>query len=327
MAIRTIRYAMLLITALLASAVVAQAQQQTSSAITAGKSTTEAGFRFPDLLAQARSVKGPGFSLMPAGSTISTTGAAFTITPMAPAANLQVVGGGTLGRLTKWTGLTSGNSVIGNSTIFEDKFGMVGIGTDAPTSRLTVMGLIESKGAGGGVKFPDGTIQTTAGVAPGQVVSSLNGLTGAVALAAGSNITITPSGNTLTIASSTQDPALSAFQAQAELFFDGGLTIFGQIAVVPANKRLVIEYVTVKVRTDGHIDICSLNTTVNGLLVSHSVVPIRLPEQSTTVFVADKQVRIYADGGSEVSVFINRTIAASEGLVIITISGHLVSIP
>ena len=98
-----------------------------------------------------------GFSLMPASSrTAMGNFSAFPITPMA--ANPPVVGSGSLGRLTKWTGFSS-NSVIGNSTIFEDKFGMVGIGTDTPTSRLTVAGMIET--LGGGLKFPDGTIQTT----------------------------------------------------------------------------------------------------------------------------------------------------------------------
>ncbi|MEK9145006.1 MAG: hypothetical protein AAB339_05295, partial [Elusimicrobiota bacterium] len=38
--------------------------------------------------------------------------------------------------------------------------GMVGIGTSVPSSTLTVVGLIESKG--GGIKFPDGSIQTAA---------------------------------------------------------------------------------------------------------------------------------------------------------------------
>src|SRR3989440_2417327 len=109
----------------------------------------------------------------------------------------------------------------------------VGIGTTAPTSKLTVAGLIET--TTGGVKFPDSTIQTTAAaggitgvttgagltgggtsgnvtlsiadsgvtaakIASGQVVRNLNGLTDNVTLAAGANVTITPTGNTLTIA-------------------------------------------------------------------------------------------------------------------------------
>lgn len=98
-----------------------------------------------------------GFSLMPAGRGVNTGAPGFTITA---GPNLQVLGSGTTGRLTKWTGLTGSNSFIGDSTIFEDKFGLVGIGTDTPTSKLTVAGVIETKG-GGGIKFPDGTIQTT----------------------------------------------------------------------------------------------------------------------------------------------------------------------
>jgi hypothetical protein len=158
---------------------------------------------------------------------------------MTPMANLSVIGSGTIGRLPKFTGLTGGNSLIGDSTIFEDKFGKVGIGMDTPTSRLTVAGMIET--TLGGLKFPDGTIQSTAGIssilhdatlagngtaasllgvavagvdtihlannavtgakiANGTLVRSLNGLFDNVTVAAGANITITPSGNTLTIA-------------------------------------------------------------------------------------------------------------------------------
>src|SRR5436309_9899171 len=54
---------------------------------------------------------------------------AWSLTPAA-APGPHVVGDGTVGRLTKWTSFTLTNSVIGNSTIFEDKFGKVGIGTD-----------------------------------------------------------------------------------------------------------------------------------------------------------------------------------------------------
>jgi hypothetical protein len=152
-----------------------------------------------------------------------------------------VVGSGNAGMISKWTGVDSSNTFsIGNSNIFEDKFGKIGIGTQTPTSLLTVQGMIET--TLGGYKFPDGTIQTTAGIpfvihdaslmgdgrnatplgialggvqtihlansavtapkiANGTVVRSLNGLFDNVSLAGGTNITITPSGNTLTIAS------------------------------------------------------------------------------------------------------------------------------
>ncbi len=155
------------------------------------------------------------------------------VTIQASVPNLPVQGSGTIGRLPKWTGLTSSNSFIGDSTIFEDKFGMVGIGTDAPPSKLTVMGMIQT--TLGGYKFPDGTVQTTAGIslvlhdatlsgngtaatplgiatsgvntihlannavtaakiANSTVARSLNGLFDNVTVAAGANITITPSG-------------------------------------------------------------------------------------------------------------------------------------
>jgi hypothetical protein len=318
---------MLLITVMLANTAIAQAQQPTANLLTARLNTKDEP-RFTDLFRQARSVKRAGFSLMPVSGNVGTTAPAYIFTPMA-APNLQVIGNGTIGRLTKWTAFTSSNSVIGNSTIFEDKFGMVGIGTDAPTSRLTVQGLIESQGAGG-VKFPDGTIQTTAGVAPNQVVNSLNGLTGQVMLAAGSNITITPKGNTLTIASGTQNPALSAFQAQVDLPWEGAHTVSGMLAAVPANKRLVIEYVTIRADTTVRVFKCRLTTIVSGTEIRHSILPIALPDDDD-IYVADRQVRIYADGGTNVEFFVSRiSTNMGEGntaRVVITISGHLVDIP
>jgi hypothetical protein len=79
---------------------------------------------------------------------------------IAPSAtSTPVTGSGTTGQLVKWTGSTGSTSIVGDSGIFEDKFGKVGIGTRTPTSLLTVAGMIEI--TLGGLKFPDGTIQTT----------------------------------------------------------------------------------------------------------------------------------------------------------------------
>jgi hypothetical protein len=73
-----------------------------------------------------------------------------------------VVGSGTAGQITKWTGFSGSSPAIGDSGITEDKSGRIGIGTTSPTSTLTVRGTIET--LGGGYKFPDGTVQTTAAV-------------------------------------------------------------------------------------------------------------------------------------------------------------------
>jgi hypothetical protein len=67
-----------------------------------------------------------------------------------------VTGSGTTGRLTKWTS----PATLGDSVVFEDKFGKIGIGTITPTSPLTIQGMVET--TLGGYKFPDGTVQTTA---------------------------------------------------------------------------------------------------------------------------------------------------------------------
>src|SRR5262249_20588688 len=65
----------------------------------------------------------------------------------------------TPGRIAKFTGPKS----LGDSNTTEDGSGKIGVGTTTPTSPLTVQGMIET--TLGGYKFPDGTMQTTAGLA------------------------------------------------------------------------------------------------------------------------------------------------------------------
>jgi hypothetical protein len=71
----------------------------------------------------------------------------------ASALNLQ--GFGTTGQIPQFGG---GNYLI-DSVISQDSSGRIGIGTTSPSSPLTVAGQIETKA--GGIKFPDGTLQTT----------------------------------------------------------------------------------------------------------------------------------------------------------------------
>jgi hypothetical protein len=95
---------------------------------------------------------------------------------MTASSSLNVFGSGTPGRLTKWTAPSGGHSNIVDSIIFESATGRVGIGTDTPTSKLTVQGMIET--SLGGLKFPDGTVQTTAAAAGLNFVHGDSTLTG-----------------------------------------------------------------------------------------------------------------------------------------------------
>ena len=218
-------------------------------------------------------------------------------TDVTPATISQpVTGAGTSGQITKWTGAGPTSNAVGESIITEDKFANIGVGTTTPTSKLTVVGTIETML--GGVKFPDGSTQTTAGIssvthdstlagngilasplgiapggvgplqlasaavtspkiapaavssvhiaseavtsskiAPATVVRSLNGLFENLNLAPGSNITITPSGNSLTIAApgafssvSVTPPITGNGTSQAPLGLAAGSVETGHLA-------------------------------------------------------------------------------------------------
>lgn len=116
--------------------------------------------------------------------------------------NTTLIGSGTNAGVDGITNATAigANAVVSQSnSVVLGNNANVGIGTSAPTAKLEVVGDAKVSGVGNGVVFPDGTKQTTA--APtSSGVTTLNGLTGAVTLSAGSNISITPVGNTLTIA-------------------------------------------------------------------------------------------------------------------------------
>jgi hypothetical protein len=85
--------------------------------------------------------------------------------------NAAAAGSNTPGRIAKFTD----SKFVGDSNITEGDGGKIGIGTALPTSQLTVNGVIEVMGAEGGVKFPDGTLQMTAGLATVSHDSTLKG--------------------------------------------------------------------------------------------------------------------------------------------------------
>jgi hypothetical protein len=296
--------------------------------------------------AQARPQNRAEFSLM----------ASFNLTPLAAGSNLQVLGGGTLGRLTKWTGFTSSNSFIGDSTIFEDKNGLVGIGTDSPTSKLTVNGLIQS--LGGGFKFPDGSVQTTAGVAANDVVRSLNGLKGDVQLAAGANIAVTQGGNVITVAApnvlttvahdatlkgeGTALSPLSVVQSEAtieptgaNLTFSipaGSTNVSATIYTVPAGKRLVIEHVSATciapaTQVTAQFEITA-KPTATAVAVGLRLVPVHIGNLSVgSLSTASTPMKLYGHSGTTIEVTATRDGTSGEASCVFNFSGFLVNLP
>lgn len=202
-----------------------------------------------------------------------------------------VIGSGSPGQLTKWSGSNGASNVLAGSMITEDKFGRIGIGASSNGSKLIVAGTIES--TQGGYKFPDGTVQITA--ANSQAASA--------------------------------DPAKNAFQQ--ELFFDipaAQPTLADMQINIPAGKRLVIEYIAIKAfgfnpgENWNGIDVV---TTLNGIQADFQIVPPLVLAGAAT-FAADKQVKIYADApAAQVEIVPGVT----EDFVRVTVSGYLVDLP
>src|SRR5215471_15225191 len=144
-----------LLIALLVLGVTAVRAQVADSQAGNAKETVRSEFQLSTLLAQSRRRPRLGFSLMPPNILSSAGAPSFSITLAATGPNLPVLGSGTVGRLTKWTGFTSSNSFIGDSSIFEDKYGNVSIGTG--TSMVTIAGTIQA--SGGTTVAHDSTLQ------------------------------------------------------------------------------------------------------------------------------------------------------------------------
>jgi hypothetical protein len=130
--------------------------------------------------------------------------------------------------------LGSNTFPLGDSNIFEDKFGKVGISTASPTSPLTVQGLIET--TLGGVKFPDGTVQTTS--AAGALFNVLHDetLTGNGSLASPLVVAVplvlngaAPSGNPILKVFNTEDSGfgIDAHGGDSSMF-SGGVGVFAE---------------------------------------------------------------------------------------------------
>jgi hypothetical protein len=293
---------------LTAASIQAQAQQSTGSTSEAAPSDAYEVIDVSTLLARTFKARRPGFSLKPSSGAASST----IFTPAAAVPNLLVMGSGTVGRLTKWTGLTSSNSVIGDTSIYEDKFGKVGIGTDSPMSKLTVAGVIESTG---GFKFPDGTVKTSAGVIH--------------------DATLTGEGTTTSPLSAVQAEALIEPIRQSITFSIPSGEFYTEVSLytVPTGKRLVIEHVSAGCamplgqRVQGFA-ILTQPTAGPPTLGALDLVPAFVGDfPGESLFTASTPMKLYGHAGTTVQVFASRRVTTGEPICSFSISGFLVDRP
>jgi hypothetical protein len=290
-----------------------QPLSQSSDGRTSARSSDD--ISFSKLLAQARPNRRPLFSLMPESRNTNLTGPTFSIAPAAVPI-LPVTGTGTLGRLTKWSGFNANNSVIGDSTIFEDKFGKVGVGTDSPGSRLTVAGMIEAKGADGGIKFPDGTVQTTS------ASGALRGVVHDQTLMGGGT-TASPLG----VASPLMVRDLDNPARQPVTFSKNrGDDPF----TVPAGKLLVIEFVSGVIRVvdgdelrDSKVFPVAITEAGQSSGTLHFILGNAIDVSfGSRTFGISQTLRLYASPGSLVQVFPSNLISFGQ----LTVSGYYVDV-
>ena len=194
-----------------------------------------------------------------------------------------VTGTGTTGQLTKWTSLNG----IGDSVISEASTGKIGIGTTAPSSKLTVAGVIES--TTGGVKFPDGTVQTTA-------------------------------------ANKTNSPALQPYARSIDTRFPPSGGPAEAVFTVPAGKQWVIETISLQasLSSQNNFVLVTLNSTVGGETVGYPLFLNKVLTGSATTYGLTQPFKIYADPGTQVIATLIREAATDSGGFSLTLSGYLV---
>ena len=317
------RFTLFAIATLVASISISlNAQAQTSSAgpNEPGVTAVRPQIHLSDLLAQAAR-NGRRNASIGSGHTSTTQKDSFFNITESSGPNLPVTGSGTIGRLTKWAGFTSSNSAIGDSIVYEDKNGRVGVGTDSPTSRLSVAGLIES--LSGGIKFPDGTVQSTSSTGALLTVAHDSTLMG-------DGTPVSPLGLSSPLAIRDLDnPARQPFQARVSC----STTIDGCSEFIPsppAGKRLVIEYVSMQGEIPaGQVATFQIDATAGGQFAVHD---LGLSQPAVAFgfvgrVVVAQQVRLYADPGLPIHASAARNGSGNLIHFSFSVSGYLVDLP
>ena len=166
---------------------------------------------------------------------------------------------------------TSGTISMSNSGVSAGTYGSAtqapaitvdALGRITSASNTTITGVVPGGSAGGDLTgtYPDPTI------ASGKVVKSLNALKDDVTLSAGSNVNITPSGNTLTIASTNSGGTVTSITAGTGLSASPSSPITGSGTLSLANTAVTPGPYTranVTVNAQGQLTDASSSAAVN----------------------------------------------------------------
>jgi hypothetical protein len=141
-----------------------------------------------------------------------------------------------------------------------------------------------------------------------------------------SDVQVVNGSDTPVLGRDVDQPARQPFQRGVQLAFAAGQGTASAEFTVPANKRLVIEYVSARISlTEGNLHWFSVRTAAGDSTGTHFFAPMPIPNLPN-IYTISQQTRLYASPGSTVMIEARRTINFDADSGSAGISGYLVAI-